>query len=98
MVDPTPYPLFFEPVFRDYIWGGRNLETLLGRTIPEGVVAESWEISGHPSSSTRVENGPLAGLTARAVVVLDEDDNVLHSELVSEIGQEPDYEAALAAL
>lgn len=45
-----------------------------------------------------IENGPLAGLTARAVVVLDEDDKVLHSELVSEIGQEPNYEAALAAL
>ncbi|MEH6566744.1 MAG: thiol peroxidase [Halopseudomonas sp.] len=45
-----------------------------------------------------IENGPLAGLTARAVVVLDEDDKVLHSELVSEIGNEPDYDAALAAL
>ncbi|HCL41934.1 MAG TPA: lipid hydroperoxide peroxidase, partial [Pseudomonas sp.] len=45
-----------------------------------------------------IENGPLAGLTARAVVVLDEDDKVLHSELVSEIGQEPNYDAALAAL
>jgi mannose-6-phosphate isomerase len=63
VTDPRFYPLFFEPVFRDYIWGGRNLETLLGRTIPDGVVAESWEISGHPSSSTCVENGPLAGLT-----------------------------------
>ena len=63
MADPNLYPLFFEPVFRDYIWGGRNLETLLGRAIPDGVVAESWEISGHPSSPTRVENGPLAGQT-----------------------------------
>lgn len=43
-------------------------------------------------------DGPLAGLTARAVVVLDENDQVLHSELVPEIGQEPDYQAALAAL
>ncbi|WVM93120.1 redoxin family protein [Halopseudomonas pachastrellae] len=34
-----------------------------------------------------IENGPLAGLTARAVVVLDEDDKVLHSELVSEIAK-----------
>ncbi|TVP87189.1 MAG: thiol peroxidase [Pseudomonadaceae bacterium] len=42
--------------------------------------------------------GPLAGLTARAVVVLDENDQVLHSELVPEIGQEPDYAAALAVL
>jgi len=45
-----------------------------------------------------IEDGPLAGLAARAVVVLDENDKVLHSELVSEIGNEPDYEKALSAL
>jgi thiol peroxidase len=43
-------------------------------------------------------DGPLAGLTARAVVVLDENDTVRHAELVPEIADEPDYEAALAAL
>jgi len=42
--------------------------------------------------------GPLAGVAARAVVVLDENDVVLYGELVSEIKNEPDYEAALAAL
>ncbi len=42
--------------------------------------------------------GPLAGVTARAVVVLDENDKVLHSELVGEIKNEPDYDAALKAL
>ena len=42
--------------------------------------------------------GPLAGVTARAVVVLDENNKVLHSELVPEIKSEPNYEAALAAL
>lgn len=45
-----------------------------------------------------ITSGPLAGLTARAVVVLDEQNKVLHSELVSEIKNEPNYEAALAAL
>ncbi|WP_347238568.1 redoxin family protein, partial [Pseudomonas sp. Sample_24] len=45
-----------------------------------------------------IADGPLKGLTARAVVVLDENDNVLHSELVKEIAEEPNYEAALAAL
>ncbi|HCX32298.1 MAG TPA: thiol peroxidase [Rhodocyclaceae bacterium] len=45
-----------------------------------------------------IEEGPLAGLTARAVVVLDANDRVLHAELVPEIKQEPDYDAALAAL
>ena len=43
-------------------------------------------------------DGPLAGLTARAVVVVDEHDKVLHSELVPEIAQEPDYDAALKVL
>ncbi|WP_374350842.1 thiol peroxidase [Chitinimonas sp.] len=42
--------------------------------------------------------GPLAGVTARAVVVLDEANKVLHAELVGEIADEPDYAAALAAL
>ena len=45
-----------------------------------------------------IESGPLAGLAARAVVVLDENDKVLHAELVPEIKQEPDYAAALAVL
>jgi thiol peroxidase len=43
-------------------------------------------------------DGPLAGVTARAVVVLDENDKVIHAELVPEIKSEPNYEAALAAL
>jgi len=42
--------------------------------------------------------GPLAGVTARAVVVLDEANKVIHAELVSEIADEPNYEAALAVL
>jgi len=45
-----------------------------------------------------IASGPLAGLTARAVVVLDGENRVLHSELVPEIKQEPDYAAALAVL
>ncbi|GGO68926.1 thiol peroxidase [Nonomuraea cavernae] len=44
------------------------------------------------------ESGPLAGLAARAVVVLDGDNKVIYSELVPEITQEPDYDGALAAL
>lgn len=45
-----------------------------------------------------ITDGPLAGLTARAIVVLDKDNTVLHTELVPEIKQEPDYDAALARL
>lgn len=45
-----------------------------------------------------ITDGPLAGITARAVVVIDENDKVKYTELVPEIAQEPNYDAALAAL
>lgn len=44
------------------------------------------------------ETGPLVGIAARAVIVLDEQNRVLHSQLVPEVSEEPDYEAALAAI
>ena len=45
-----------------------------------------------------MKTGPLAGVAARAVVVLDENDIVIHSQLVAEIRNEPDYAAALVVL
>jgi thiol peroxidase len=45
-----------------------------------------------------ITDGPLEGIAARAVVVVDESDKVVHTELVPEIAQEPNYDAALAAL
>jgi len=45
-----------------------------------------------------ITDGPLAGITARAVVVMDENDKVVYTQLVPEIADEPDYDAALAAL
>ncbi len=55
------YPLLFEPVLKDYIWGGRNLEKLGRQLPPEGVIAESWEIAGHEDGTTRVANGRFQG-------------------------------------
>jgi len=55
------YPLLFEPIFKDYLWGGRNLEKF-GRNLPkEGNIAESWDIAAHPDGTTRVINGEFAG-------------------------------------
>ena len=45
-----------------------------------------------------IEDGPLAGITARAIVVLDQKNSVVHVELVGEIANEPDYKAAIQAL
>ncbi|MEE1865956.1 MULTISPECIES: thiol peroxidase [Pseudomonas] len=63
----------------------QNLSTLRGREFIENY-------------GVAIADGPLAGLTARAVVVLDENDKVLHAELVGEIADEPNYDAALAVL
>ena len=63
----------------------KNLSTLRGREFLENY-------------GVAIADGPLAGLAARAVVVLDENDKVLHSELVGEIADEPNYDAALAVL
>lgn len=52
----------------------------------------------HARYGVDITDGPLKGLTARAVIVLDENNRVLHSQLVAEIKNEPDYDAALAAL
>ena len=45
-----------------------------------------------------ITDGPLEGITARAIVVLDASDKVVHTQLVPEIAEEPDYDAALAAV
>ena len=52
----------------------------------------------HQKYGVDIQDGPLKGLTARGVVVVDENDKVLYSELVPEIAQEPNYDAALGAL
>ena len=57
----------------------------------------------HPSSfgtdyGVVMVDGPLAGILSRAVLVLDEDNKVIHAQQVPEIAQEPDYDAALKAL
>lgn len=46
----------------------------------------------------RITEGPVKGLYARAVLVIDEEGNVVHSQLVDEVAEEPDYDKAIAAL
>ena len=55
------------------------------------------ERSFAPAYGTLVKDGPLAGLSARAVFVVGKDGKVAHAEYVKDISQEPNYEAALAA-
>ncbi len=62
------------------------------------VAASGFRSTFGDDYGVRLVDGAFAGLLARAVVVLDRDGTVLHAQLVPEIGQEPDYEAAVAAL
>ena len=60
--------------------------------------ASSFRSSFGSDFGVTLADGVLAGLRARAVVVLDEDGKVTYTELVPEIAKEPDYDAAIAAL
>lgn len=56
------YPLTFRPIFKERVWGGRNLERLYKKPLPPGVpIGESWEISDRPGDVSVITNGPLAG-------------------------------------
>lgn len=63
MAEAQPlYPLLFEPVLKDYIWGGRGLAERLGRQLPAGTpIAESWEIAAHMNGDVTIINGAFAG-------------------------------------
>ena len=63
------YPLRFEPRYREYIWGGRRFESVLGRELGEGHrYAESWEVVDHGEDQSVVSNGRLQGQTLGQIV------------------------------
>lgn len=63
------YPLRFKPVLRQYLWGGRGLESVLGKQLgPGDDYAESWEVVDHGEQQSVVMGGPLAGLTLSRLV------------------------------
>ena len=60
------YPLTFHPIFKERVWGGRNLERLYHKPLPPDVpIGESWEISDRPGDASVIANGPLAGKDLR---------------------------------
>src|SRR5271154_6191459 len=60
------YPLTFHPIFKERIWGGREIEKLYGKKLPPGkAIGESWEISDRPNDESIIANGQFAGKSLR---------------------------------
>ncbi|MGH8160991.1 MAG: thiol peroxidase [Gammaproteobacteria bacterium] len=78
------------PFAQQRFCGNENLANVVPLSTFRSDFAHSYGVA--------ITDGPLAGVTARAVVVLDADNKVCYTQLVGEIGEEPDYEAALKAL
>jgi len=63
------YSLTFQPIFKERVWGGRELERLYRKPLPPGVpIGEAWEISDRPGDESLVAHGPLAGQNLRRLM------------------------------
>ncbi len=66
------YPLRFEPIFKENLWGGRRLPAFLNRTAPhDDAIGEAWVLSDVDGSPSRVADGPLEGATLRELLAAD---------------------------
>ncbi|MCB1084473.1 MAG: class I mannose-6-phosphate isomerase [Chlamydiia bacterium] len=63
------YPLHVKPIYKDYVWGGNQIQTLFNRKTPFPRVAESWEISDREEGMSFIENGPLAGKSLHDIFI-----------------------------
>jgi mannose-6-phosphate isomerase len=60
------YPFTFQPIFKERVWGGREIQRLYGKPLPpHAPIGESWEISDRPGDASVIANGPLAGKDLR---------------------------------
>lgn len=66
------YPLTFQPIYQDRLWGGRRLARLFDRSLPPGrVIGESWEVCDRPDAVSVVAQGPLTGVALGALMATD---------------------------
>ncbi len=69
MPSESLYPLRFEPIIKELIWGGRRLGTVLNKSLGSGTrYAESWELSDHRNDVSQVSEGPLKGASLRDLI------------------------------
>ena len=81
------YPLLFEPIIKERIWGGIKLNTMLGKPLHEPPVGECWELSGVSGDVSVVANGPLQG-TALTELIHHDPIALLGKKVMSRFGEE----------
>ncbi len=81
------YPLKFEPIFKERIWGGHKLGDVLGKSIKSDSTGESWEVSAVPGDVSVVANGPLSGSSLQDLID-DHAINLLGKKIVQRFGKE----------
>ena len=62
------YPIMFEPIYKQMIWGGKRFSELFGRRLPAPSVGESWDISCRPNEMGTVKNGRFHGTTFEQLI------------------------------
>ena len=64
------YPIKFEPILKERLWGGTKLKTLFNKPIESDITGESWEVSGVPGDISVVANGALEGKSLQELIDL----------------------------
>ena len=81
------YPLQFEPILKERIWGGTKLKTLLNKPITSEITGESWEISTVENDISIVANGTFSGKTLNALIELYPKE-ILGTEVYARFGKQ----------
>ncbi|WP_339716268.1 type I phosphomannose isomerase catalytic subunit [uncultured Kriegella sp.] len=81
------YPLKFNPILKERLWGGTKLKDVLGKEIPNDITGESWEISTVPGDISVVSNGELMG-TSLQELIDQSGEEVLGKSVVERFGKE----------
>lgn len=81
----TLYPLKFEPILKERLWGGTKLQSVLNKKIESEITGESWEISGVAGDVSIVSNGNLAG-TSLAELIVSQGKSLLGQSVIDRFG------------
>jgi mannose-6-phosphate isomerase len=85
------YPLFFKPIYKDYLWGGRRIPHYFNRKTAPGIYAESWELSDREEGRSIITHGPLQGISLSNLLkekredVLGEQAHLSHFPLLAKL-------------